>query len=101
MLLRNPLFIVFIFSAFALLQNTEALAQIQQPNRFEKERKFNDADFSLISIKSDGLALIRELRKYKSGKQTWEVILVDTTLKGSEPIEFEINNNYNLAGYEH
>jgi hypothetical protein len=77
------------------------VSQVQQPNRFEKERKFNDADFTIISLKTDGIALIRETRDYKGGDQSWEVILLDTTLQASEPIEFQIDTKYNLIGFEH
>jgi hypothetical protein len=78
----------------------DTFSQIDQPNRFEKERKFNDTDFTLISLKADGLALIREKREYKKGNQTWEVLLLDTTLQEAEPIEFEVNHSHHLVGFE-
>ena len=78
-----------------------AFSQIQQPERFEHEKKFNDAEFNIISLKTDGLALIREKRDYKAGDQLWEVILLDTALHAQDPIEFQVNSKYNLVGFEH
>lgn len=92
---------IFCFGILVLLFSVNTLAQLQQPNRFEKERKFNEEDFNLISLKSDGLALIREKKEYKSGKQTWEVILIDTILHETEPVEFQIDTDYQLTGFEH
>src|SRR5689334_1415084 len=76
-------------------------AQLKQPNRYEKEQKFMDEEFSLAPLQNEGLALIREKREYKSGNQTWEVILLDTALQAADPVEFQIDNKYNLIGYEH
>src|SRR5688572_29820926 len=92
---------IFLFAILCLGVWVDVLAQIKQPNRFEKELKFNDPDFTLTSLKEDGLALIREKREYKSGNQTWEVILLDTALRATDPVEFQIDNKYNLIGYEH
>jgi len=101
MLLRIQSLKIFFLATLLFVTCLNALSQIQQPNRFEKEVKFNDTDFTVISLKTDGLAVIREKNDYKSGNQIWEVILLDTALQGSEPIEFEIDDHYHLAGYEH
>lgn len=100
MSLRYQFLKILFLTIAGLLYSVDSYSQIQQPNRFEKERKFNDTDFTIISLKEDGLALIREKREYKSGKQTWEVIFLDTTLQETEPTEFQIDNNYNLIGSE-
>ncbi|HRJ30236.1 MAG TPA: hypothetical protein PLV21_16865 [Cyclobacteriaceae bacterium] len=83
-----------------LLASLQVFAQLQQPARFEKERKFSDEDFTIISLKEDGLALIREKNKYKSGNKTWEVILLDTALQEKQNFDLEIDQRKNLIGYE-
>ncbi len=100
MLLLNRYLKTLFSITVVLLIYANALSQIQQPKRFEKERKFNDADFTVISLKTDGVALIREKNEYKSGKQTWEVILLDTTLQETGTVEFEIDIDNHLVGYE-
>ena len=99
-LLNQSLKILF-FATLVFGLWVDALSQIQQPNRFEKERKFNDNDFTLISLKTDGIALIREINEFKGGNQAWEVILLDSALRETEPIKFEVDNDYHLTGYEH
>src|SRR5688572_5993361 len=101
MLLPNQSLKILFFATLVFVFHTDALSQLQQPNRFEKERKFNDNDFTLISLKTDGIALIREVHEFKGGNQTWEVILLDSALRETEPIEFEVDNDYHLTGYEH
>jgi len=101
MLLRNQSLRILFLVTVVCVSCVDVCSQIEQPNRFEKEKKFIDIDFTLISLNSDGLALIREKNEYKSGNRTWELILLDTMLQGTEPITFEIDNDYHLIGYEH
>lgn len=84
----------------ALVLSVHALSQIQQPSRFEKEQKFNDEDFTVITLKSDGVALIREKKEFKGGKQTWEVMLLDTILQETGTVEFEIDHENRFIGFE-
>ncbi len=76
-------------------------AQITQPYRFEKEIRFNDHDFMIIPRAKDGLALVRETNTYKAGNRTWEVLLLDTTLTLKYTINLEVDQRWNLLGYEH
>lgn len=79
---------------------TQLQAQITQPARYEKERKYSDEEFTIISLKEDGLALIREKNKYKGGNRTWELILLDTLLQEKKTFDLEIDQRKNLIGYE-
>ena len=85
---------------FGFLIFTQAVSQLQQPHRFEKEQKYSDEDFTIISLKTEGLALVREENRYKNGNHTWEVILLDSTLQEDVTIELEIDTRNQLAGYE-
>lgn len=78
-----------------------AFGQLEQPNRFELERKYSDADFTIIPLKEDGLALIRETNKFKSGDRTWEILILDTLLSEQKKLEFDIHNQNQLIGYEY
>lgn len=75
-------------------------SQIQQPNRYEKEQKFNDDDFIVIPLKEEGLALVREKNKFKSGNQFWDVILLDTTLQETGSLELELDTDNHFIGFE-
>lgn len=96
----NPYLKTLLSVTVVLLVTAHALSQLQQPSRFEKEQKFNDEDFTVTTLKSDGLALIREKKEFKGGKQTWEVILLDTMLQETGTADFEIDNEDHLIGFE-
>ncbi len=91
----------FRTAILVLLMHTASFSQLQQPHRFEKERKFSDRDFTILPLKEDGMALIREQNKYKSGNQTWEIILLDTALQERGVLEPEIDNQSKFIGYEY
>lgn len=76
-------------------------SQVEQSGRYEKEQKFNDENFTVISLKEDGLVLIREKNKYKSGNKIWEVILLDTALQETAALDVDIEIRNQLIGYEH
>ena len=86
---------------FGFLIFTQAVSQLQQPHRFEKEQKYSDEDFTIIPLKIEGIALVREKNKFKSGKQFWEVILLDTTLHEKNTLELELEVGNELTGYEY
>lgn len=99
---RSRLYLKFILNTIlGLFVYSISFSQITQPARFEKEWKYSDEDFTIIPLKSDGLALIREKNKFKAGNNTWEIVLLDTTLQETGTLEFEINIQNRLVGYEH
>jgi hypothetical protein len=76
-------------------------AQPKQTHRFEQKQKGSDEYYSVISLKEEGLALIREKNKYNGSKKLWEVILLDTALRERSSFEVEVENRYPLIGYEY
>lgn len=76
-------------------------SQFSQSNRFEKEILHHDKDFLVISLSSEGIALVREDNKFKSGKQFWEVTLLDTILHEKKTLELELEVGNELKGYEY
>lgn len=79
------------------------VAQLQQPARFEKEVKSSDDGYTVISLKKEGIALIREQTRGsflgKSGK--WELEIIDTTLQVAWSTELEVKPGVVLVGYEY
>ncbi len=87
---------IMVICSFVLTAN----AQISQPFRFEHEQKGYDDYYTVISLKDKGIALFRELDKYKQSNKLWEVVFLDTTLKETAKLEIEIKERYSLLGYE-
>ncbi len=76
-------------------------AQLEQPARFEKIQKSSDDDFTVVSLKEDGIALFRETDKYKDGKHSWQVLLLDTALNLKVDTLLSVDREYSVIGYEH
>ncbi len=75
-------------------------AQVQQAERFELIQKGSDDYFTVISLEEEGIALVREKNKYEGNRKLWEIIVLDTSLKEQSKVDIEINQRYNLVGYE-
>ena len=82
-----------------LLIPLDISAQIFQSARFEREQKNSDNEFILISMKEDGLILMRDKEKFREGKQLWEFIRLDTTLQEVWSLELDIESRLRLVGY--
>jgi len=76
-------------------------AQLSQPCRFEKPKSNTSNSFNIISLKEQGLALIRDKEKYKDGDKLWEVLLLDSTLHETWATDLALPNRYRLIGYEY
>jgi hypothetical protein len=87
------LLLIFIFSPLT--------AQFKQTHRFELKQKGSDEYFSMISLKEEGLALLRERNKYEDGKQLWELIFLDTALQQKASLDLPIEQRHPLIGYEY
>jgi len=83
--------------SFAVTTN----AQISQPLRWERENKFSDDTYSIVSLKEEGLALIRDKNKFQNGKKVWELIVLDTTLNQKWATELELQDDLRFLGYEY
>ncbi|HEY0740638.1 MAG TPA: hypothetical protein VGD40_04215 [Chryseosolibacter sp.] len=95
LLLRYPLV------ALLLIITITTDAQLQQTHRFEKKQRMNDEYFSIIPLKEDGLALLREQNDYEDGRQLWECLLLDSTLTERKALTLPIEPRYPLIGYEY
>lgn len=83
-----------------LLFSVPVCAQISQPRRYEKIQKGSDDVFSVISLGENGLALFRDLNKYRNANKLWQLILLDSGLHETKDLELEINERNKFVGYE-
>lgn len=90
-----------ILIVFLTVVGYSAHAQFKALQRYEKEVKLSDNNFTLIPLEKNGIALVREKNKYNSGNRLREVILLDTSLNESWLTDLEIKSSYNLIGYEY
>src|SRR5262245_13610130 len=88
-------------AVLSILSCVEAIGQPRQTHRFEFKQKNSDEYYSIISMKDEGLALLREKNKYNGSKKLWEVLLLDTALQQRSTFDLEIENRYPLIGYEY
>lgn len=92
--LKYILFALYIFNGII------ASGQATQPNRFEKKTRNSDEYFTLISLRENGIALIRDKEKYSQGNSTWEIIILDNELNEKATQELIIKDRSRLIGYE-
>lgn len=97
--LTSILFLLFLSFPFILCADT--LGQVTQPNRYELEQKMSDNYFTIIPMEKEGIALFRELDKYKDGMRSYQLILLDQDLKQRYDEVFEVDNKNTSMGYEY
>jgi len=66
---------------FFLLGHRPAAAQQPANTRFELIHEHGDQEFTAVSLKENGLALIREKQKSEGNQRFWEIVLLDSTLQ--------------------
>ncbi len=100
--MKNFVLLFCLLTAFILPAKGQEsdTSMLRQPYRFEFERKMSDDDFTVISLHQNGLALLREKNKFKSGNRAWELILLDTTLTQKHLLEIDIDQRKRLVAYE-
>lgn len=98
----RPFFVVLgrsLFAALLLIQVT-AHAQFGQPSRFELIHGSGDQGFTTISLRENGLALIRE-KRVDGNKRPWELIVLDSTLTQTWTTDVPLDPKFKLIGYEY
>lgn len=63
--------------------------------------KAADKPFELISMGSEGLALVQDLQEFAHGNKKWRVELLDTVLSRFWSTDLDLDNRLNLVGFEH
>ncbi|MBK7653201.1 MAG: hypothetical protein IPJ20_24190 [Flammeovirgaceae bacterium] len=100
-LLLKKIVILGLLLGATLCCTQNALAQAKQTARYELEQKGTDSEYIVISMKEEGLFVIRDLEKYKDGKRIWKLLRLDTTLQEVWNEQLETENNAKLVGYEY
>ncbi len=76
-------------------------SQISQPYRYELPREFNDDNFTVVSGKDFGVILFRDKKEFIDNKSdTWQFVVLDTTLNERLNFELEVQDNSVFLGYE-
>ncbi len=94
---QYPVILTLIGIFFVTVQ---AVAQISQPRRYEAVYKSSEDQYSIISLREEGLALFRDMNKYKDGNKTWELILLDTALQEKKKLDIHVKDRHKMVGYE-
>jgi hypothetical protein len=94
--LRINLVLILMISWPAL----DCYGQMNQTDRFEIGYKYSDGIFSIISLKEEGLLLIRDKDKYENGKKIWELVILGPDLKEKRTINLPMENRNRLIAYE-
>ncbi|MEP2668982.1 MAG: hypothetical protein ABJH04_08300 [Cyclobacteriaceae bacterium] len=90
-----------ILIVFLTFSGYSVTAQFKALQRYEKDVKLSDNNFTIIPLEKNGIALVREKNKYNSGNRLREVILLDTSLDESWQTDLEVKSSYDLIGYEY
>ena len=88
-------------SCFFVFGYRPATAQHSQPARFELLHEHGDQGFTTVSMKQNGLALIREKQKSEGNQRLWEIILLDSTLQQTWNTVVALESRQTLVGYEY
>lgn len=84
-----------------LIAGYNTYAQPEQRERYEREQKMFDEDFTIIPLKQDGIALYRDLRDYDGRNRKREIILLDTLLQEKGVLTAQVETRSMFKGYEH
>ena len=76
-------------------------AQLSQPARWEVENGYTEEAYSIISLKKEGLALLRDLEKFEDGKKKWELIILDTAFQERWRTEIDLRDDARFTGFEY
>ncbi len=96
-----PFLLFFLIVGFSEHAKADTLGQVTQPNRYEVKQKSSDNYFTVIPMKEEGIALFRELDKYKDGKRSYQLILLDQDLNERHDVTLEYENKNVSMGYEY
>ena len=91
---------VILLSLVMLGMGQTVFAQFRQTVRYEITQKNSDEYFTVISLKDEGLALLREKDKYSGNRKLWELIILDSELAEKSKFDLEINQRHTMLGYE-
>lgn len=90
--------VIIIYIVFCSLPS---FAQINQMSRFEIEQKGSDHSWTIINMKENGVALVRDKNKFLNSDKIFEIRTLDTALVESGYTEVTVPSRVHLIGYEY
>ena len=84
-----------------LLYSSSALCQIKQVARYELEQKGADQSWTIISMKEQGIALVRDKNKFLNAEKVFEIRILDSLLHENAYTEVSVPSRMSLIGYEY
>ena len=94
--------LIIIFSLACLGFIFPSIAQITQPQRFEKEIKIDDEYPTIFSLEEKGIMFFRESAENGArGMRKWEFTAIDSTLKSRWTKQYDIDYDQVMLGYAH
>ena len=92
---------LFLILFVLLLHPAPGIAQLSQPARFELDKETGDHAFTLVSLKDNGISMIRQKQKSEGNKMFWEIVLLDTALQQTWTTQLALDSRLTLVGYEY
>ncbi len=92
---------LLIFIALLILKAAAGIAQLSQPARFELTHESDDHAFTIVSLRDNGIGMIRQKQKSEGNRKLWEIILLDTALQQTWSTQIALDNRLALVGYEY
>ncbi len=87
---------------FFLVLPTLGYAQLEQPQRFEKELVGYESEYDIILGGTEGVILYRTLNEYdKKGGQLWDFVLLDTALNVRWQKRLYMEKNISFKGFDY
>src|ERR1051325_4674312 len=83
------------------LCTSAAFCQITQIARYELEQKGPDASWTIISMKEQGIALVRDKTKFMGSEKIFEIKVLDSLLHETAYTEVSVPSRMSLIGYEY
>lgn len=78
-----------------------AVAQPQQPARYELEKENTDDYFTVLPAGQEGAIVIRDTEEYERGKgDVWQIVSLNTELEQRWEKELNIREKYVIRGYD-
>jgi hypothetical protein len=84
-----------------VLCSSSALCQITQVGRYELEQKNAESSWTIISMKEQGLALVRDKNKFLNAEKIFEIRILDSLLHEVGYTEVAVPTRMSLIGYEY
>ena len=78
-----------------------AQGQFVQTHRYEREQSNADNAWAIVSMRNHGIALVRDMEKFKDGQRLFQLVTLDSALQETWSTEIALSNRLRLVGYDY